>query len=77
MRSATFRFDELAEEKNFNTVNNYQLARCRRNRRKRLFQSYTKNMYRMFIGPDRRAQPNAATLEPKILEGKIHKASCS
>jgi len=77
MRSGYFPvLTNFAEEKNFNTINNYQLDKMPTEpTQKALFQTYTKNMYRMFIWVliDELTQ-TPQLWNPKILEGKIHKA---
>lgn len=77
MRSGYFPvLTNFAEEKNFNTINNYQLAKMPTEpKQKELFQTYTKNMYRMFIWKLIDELTTTPQLwNPKILEGKIHKA---
>ena len=77
MRSGYFPvLTNFAEEKNFNTINNYQLDKMPTEAKQlELFQTYTKNMYRMFVWVliDELTQ-TPQLWNPKILEGKLHKA---
>jgi mono/diheme cytochrome c family protein len=77
MRSGYFPvLTNFAEEKNFNTINNYQLDKMPTEPTQRaLFQTYTANMYRMFMWVlIDELQQTPQIWNPKILEGKIHKA---
>jgi mono/diheme cytochrome c family protein len=77
MRSGYFPvLTNFAEEKNFNTINNYQLDKMPTEPKQlALFQTYTANMYRMFLWVlIDELQQTPQIWNPKILEGKIHKA---
>ncbi|HTM44391.1 MAG TPA: c-type cytochrome [Polyangiaceae bacterium] len=77
MRSGYFPvLTNFAEEKNFNTINNYQLDKQPTDPEQRaLYQTYTANMYRMFMWVlIDELQTTPQIWNPNILEGKIHKA---
>jgi hypothetical protein len=77
MRSGYFPvLTNFAEEKNFNTINNYQLNKMPTEPQQRaLYQTFTANMYRMFVWVlIDELQTTPQIWNPKILEGKLHKA---
>jgi mono/diheme cytochrome c family protein len=77
MRSGYFpEVTNFAEEKNFNTINNYQLKYMPTDAdQKTLFQTYTANMYRMFMWTlVDELQKTPEIWNPTILAGKIKKA---
>jgi mono/diheme cytochrome c family protein len=77
MRSGYFPvLTNFAEEKNFNTINDYQFQFMPTDaEQKALYQTYTANMYRMFMWVlIDELQTTPEIWNPNILEGKIHKA---
>ena len=77
MRSGYFpELANFAEEKNFNTINNYQLKYMPTGAdHKVLYQTYTANMYRMFMWTlVDELQKTPEIWNPNILKGKINKA---
>jgi mono/diheme cytochrome c family protein len=77
MRSGYFpELANFAEEKNFNTINNYQLKYTPTDAaHKALYQTYTANMYRMFMWTlVAELQTTPEIWNPNILKGKITKA---
>jgi mono/diheme cytochrome c family protein len=77
MRAGYFpELTNFAEEKNFNVVNNYQIKYMPSDAdHKALFQTYTANMYRMFMWTlVAELQTTPQVWNPTILKGKIAKA---
>jgi hypothetical protein len=77
MRAGYFpELTNFAEEKNFNVVNNYQIKYMPTDAaHKALFQTYTANMYRMFMWTlVAELQVTPQIWNPNILKGKIAKA---
>ncbi len=77
MRSGYFpELANFAEEKNFNAINNYQLKYTPTgDEHKALYQTYTANMYRMFMWTlVDELQQTPEIWNPTILKGKISKA---
>ena len=77
MRSGYFpELANFAEEKNFNTINNYQLKYMPTDPdQKALYQTYVANMYRMFMWTlVAELQVTPEIWNPNILKGKIAKA---